>query len=175
LSGSGSPSSGSSLTRLTAVKMNLLRNPLAVSTVVVWRRSSVWVMCPMIAMCALVARAGAVLVLKTRARRRRTGDVLRPRDGEDLEVLLVPAHLRGEVSLGVPVRTVSRTANDAGLRASQPASRRVLGTSLVLDRVLEPEPWPSSAARTVLVALDALGLFRLGPNSELFDMLACAW
>ena len=42
--------------------MNRFRNPLAISTVVVWRRSSVWVMCPMIEMCALVARAGAVLV-----------------------------------------------------------------------------------------------------------------
>jgi hypothetical protein len=43
-----------------------------------------------------------------------------------------------------------------------------LGTSLALDRVPEPELWPSSAARTALVALDALGLFRLGRNSELF-------
>ena len=42
--------------------MNRFRNPLAISTVVVWRRSSVWVMCPMIEMCALVARAGAVRV-----------------------------------------------------------------------------------------------------------------
>ena len=42
--------------------MNLLRNPLASSTVVVWRRSSVAVMWPMIEMCALVARAGAVRV-----------------------------------------------------------------------------------------------------------------
>jgi hypothetical protein len=37
-----------------------------------------------------------------------------------------------------------------------------LGTSLVLDRVPAPELWPSSAARTAPVALDALGLFRLG-------------
>jgi hypothetical protein len=28
---------------------------LAISVVVAWRRSSLWVMCPMIEMCALVA------------------------------------------------------------------------------------------------------------------------
>jgi hypothetical protein len=47
---------------MTARSALRLRNPLAISTVVVWRRSSVSVMCPMIEMCALVARAGAVRV-----------------------------------------------------------------------------------------------------------------
>ena len=57
--GSGLPPSGSSRTRRHAQIKNRLRNPLASSTVVVCRASSVLVMWPMIAMCALVAVAGA--------------------------------------------------------------------------------------------------------------------
>ena len=60
-SGSGLPPSGSSLAAAGDRRMRF-RKPLASSTWLVWWRSSAWVMWPITAMCALVARAGAVRV-----------------------------------------------------------------------------------------------------------------
>ena len=101
--------------------------PLASSRLVVWRRSSCWVMCPMIAMCALVARAGAVRVRIASGR---------------------PSQAERSVGERVEISRLScfSTLSELGLDARAAACRGCRGPGPVGSRTAQISPSPLSDA-----------------------------
>jgi len=141
-SGSGSPPSGSSLTRRHAQTTNLFRKPLASSTVLVLWRSSSAVMCPITLMCASLARAGAVRVNSWSGRpsqaERNVGDKVEISRAVALSTLAnsgsIASSLRSVAPGSVPVG--SRTAQMSPSPLDRPVRIRlsIEGSAPVINR-----------------------------------------